>query len=65
MTTLSAFTIPRKCVFTDQLDRALAIKEHTIERQHEESKRARETAKKGGFGAVGLGFIQTEAESKA
>ena len=52
-------------MFTDQLDRALAIKEHTIERQHEESKRARETAKKGGFGAVGLGFIQTEAESKA
>lgn len=52
-------------MFTDKLDRAFTIKEHTIERQHEESKRAREAAKKGGSGAVGLGFIQTETESKA
>ncbi|WFD34140.1 hypothetical protein MCUN1_000976 [Malassezia cuniculi] len=50
---------------TNKLDRALTIKERTIERQHEESKRAREAAKKGGLGAVGLGFIEPQAEAKA
>ena len=48
----------------NELDRALTLKEHTIQRQHEETKRAREAAKKGGLGAVGLGFIEPQAETK-
>lgn len=45
-----------------QLARAHTIQEHAIKRQAEESRKAREAAKKGGLAGPRLGLIDTEAE---
>ena len=45
-----------------QLARAHTIQEHAIKRQAEESRKAREAAKKGGLAGPRLGLLDTEAE---
>ncbi|WFD41410.1 hypothetical protein MPSI1_000037 [Malassezia psittaci] len=45
-----------------QLARAHTIQEHTIKRQAEESRRAREEAKKGGVAGPRLGLIQIDSD---
>ena len=64
MTILSVFIIPKRYVLRllTQLARAHTIQEHTIQRQAEESRRAREEAKKGGVAGPRLGLIQIDSD---
>ncbi|WFD31113.1 hypothetical protein MSPP1_002146 [Malassezia sp. CBS 17886] len=48
---------------TKELERAHVIQAHEIERQHKESKRAREAGKTGAPGSARLGLISTDPEA--
>ncbi|WFD39778.1 uncharacterized protein MJAP1_002759 [Malassezia japonica] len=50
---------------TKELERAHVLQEHLIKRQAEESRQAREAAKKGGLAGPRLGLIDLDAEPKA
>lgn len=52
-------------LLTFQLERAHVLQEHLIKRQAEESRQAREAAKKGGLAGPRLGLIDLDAEPKA
>ena len=43
----------------------MTVRDHLVQRQHQETQRARETAKKGGTGAISLGLVDTSEHELA
>lgn len=43
----------------------MTIRDHLVQRQHQETQRVREAAKKGGTGAISLGLVDTSEHELA